>query len=568
MKTLRPYQDAAVKSLFNWLFSDGTGHPLVVAPVAAGKSLIIAEFIRQVHEQYPRTRIVVLTHVKELLIQNAEELMGQYPACDFGFYCASLDQKKLHNDVTFASIQSVVNKIGDFNRCPEIIIVDECHLISHKDSTQYRKFFDAVHAINPNVKIIGLTGTPFRSDSGRLDDGEGKLFDGICYEIEMSYMIEQGYWAKPVTPALATKMDVSGVKTRGGDYVVADLEARINNVDTTNSCLSELLKHGEGRRKWLVFTAAVQHCKDVCAAIQAAGIAADYVTGDTPTAERDAIIARFRRGELRCLVNVAVLTTGFNVPDVDLLCFMRPTKSPVLYIQTTGRGVRPVYADGFDLSTKEGRLAAIAASQKPDCMILDFGGVVDELGPIDRVTIRKKNKIKEEKEGKGPAMKVCPHCATMCMAGQHYCYNCSYCFIELAKKAAENAVVSMDEPPQTLAVIGMSRLKWAGKNGKPDTMMVTYSTYQDAIKEWVCFNHENGSFPHDKAKSWHKKFGFNTPMPANVDEAVKFPYYDKPSFITVRKDGKFWRILDYDFKKQETEIEQVNHGPLDSEIPF
>lgn len=544
----------------------------MVAPVASGKSLLIAEFIRQVHDQFPRTRIVVLSHVKELLEQNAQELHGQYRDCDFGFYCSSLGQKKLYNDVTFASIQSVVNKIGDFNRCPELIIVDECHLISHKDSTQYRKFFDSVHAINPNVKIIGFTGTPFRSDSGRLDEGDGKLFDGVCYEIGMDYMIEQGYWAKPVTPMLATKMDVSGVKTRGGDYVIGELEDRINTVDINDACVRDLLNHGAGRRKWLVFTAGIKHCEDVCEAITSAGILCAMITGDTATEERNRIIESFRRGDIRCLVNVAVLTTGFNVPDIDLLAFMRPTKSPVLYIQTTGRGVRPIYADGFDLNTKEGRLDAIAASVKPDCMILDFGGVVDALGPIDRVSIRKKNKKDNGEKVGAPIFKICPSCGTQCAGAQRYCYSCSYCFIELSNKAAENAVVSADEPPETLQVLGMTCTRHIGKEGKKDTMRVTYATLAGSIKEWICFDHPKGSFPHDKAETWHNRHSGYLPMPQSLNDALAFKFYEAPKFITAKRDGKFWRVIDYDFKKIETTTGQENGNVqqqgTDFEIPF
>lgn len=548
IKTLRPYQTAAIKALFNWLYTPDTGHPLVVAPVGSGKSLMIADFIRQVHEDFPRTRIVVLTHVKELLQQNAEELRLQYPDCDFGFYCASLDQKRLHNDVTFASIQSVYSKIAAFNRCPELIIVDECHLISHKGATQYRKFFDAIHAINPNVKILGFTGTPFRADTGRLDEGDGKLFDGVCYEIGMDYMIEEGYWSKPVTPKIETKMDVSGIGSRGGDYIIGQLEQRINTAEINDSCVRELLQHGAGRKKWLVFTAAVRHCADVTDAIKSAGIDAEMVTGETPKAERDSIIERYRRGDIQCLVNVAVLTTGFNVPDVDLLCFMRPTRSPVLYIQTTGRGVRPVYADGFDLSTKEGRLSAIAAGPKQDCMILDFGGVIDALGPIDSVSIRKKYTGEKEGDGdkKAPAVKICPHCGEACMAGQRYCYACSYCFIELDNKAAENAVVSSDEPPQEFEV-----LSWSMRpNIKPDkttTLLVTYHTATERVFDTVCFDHPKGSFPHDKARHWHKIFCPSFPMPESVEEAVNFQYYQCPCRITAKRDGKYWRVIDYDF---------------------
>lgn len=177
------------------------------------EELDYCKFIRRVHADFPRTRIVMLTHVR-LLQQNAKELRDQYPTVDMGFYCAGLGQKRLHNDVTFASIQSVHNKASAFNRCPEIIIIDEAHLISHNDQTQYRKFIDSVLAINPNCKVIGLTGTPFLVIRDGLEGSEGALFTDIAYEIPMTYMIEQGYWTKPVTPKTSYTMDVSSQNSK------------------------------------------------------------------------------------------------------------------------------------------------------------------------------------------------------------------------------------------------------------------------------------------------------------------------------------------------------------------
>jgi len=561
MKQLRPYQDAALRALWNWLYTEGTGHPLVVAPVAAGKSLMIAEFIRQCHEQWPRTRIVLLTHVKELLQQNAEELKGQYPNCDYGFYCAGLGQKRLHNDVTYASIQSVNGKLDAFNRVPEIIIVDEVHLVSHKDSTQYRAFFDAVLQVNPNCKIIGFTGTPFRSDTGRLDEGEGALFDGVAYEIGMDYMINEGYWAKPVTPALAFKMDVAGVQTRGGDYVAGQLEARINTAHINDACVRELIEKGAGRKKWLVFTATVKHCEDVTEAIRSAGVSVAHITANTPPEERNANIERFRRGEIKCLVNVAVLTTGFNVPDVDLLCFMRPTRSPVLYIQTTGRGVRPIYAEGYDLSTREGRLAAIAAGPKPDCLVLDFGGVIDELGPIDQVSIKKKyTGEKEQSEKVLPVTKLCPN-GHVSMAGQRYCYECSYQFFELNASASQKAVVSADEPPEWDQVIGWAMSKHAKRDDPtaPPSMRVAYATMSRSYSDYICFEHhkfkgEKKYYAYERARAWYAKHAQTACpelVPETIDEALLMKY-KMPSHIFVKREGKYWRVLDTKYEKQES----------------
>lgn len=564
MKTLRPYQSAAEISLFKYLF-EKKGNPLVVAPVAAGKSLMIAEFIKKLHEIYPRTRIVMLTHVKELLVQNHEELMEQYWNCDVGFYCAGLNQKRLHNDVTFASIQSVHNKIADFNRVPEIIIIDECHLISHKDSTRYRKFIDSVLALNPNCRVIGYTGTPFRADTGRLDEGHNKLFDDIAYEIGMDYMIEQGYWAKPVCPEIATRMDVSGVSVRGGDYVAGELERAINTHEITDACVKEMIELGKDRNKWLVFTAGVQHAADVADDIESCGIAVGVVTGETHKDERDRIIQEFKDGKLRCLVNVAVLTTGFNVPDIDLLCFMRPTRSPVLYVQTVGRGVRTVYADGYDLSTQEGRLDAIANSVKPDCMILDFGGVVASLGPIDQVSIKKKY-TGEEQEGGGEAItKICPSCGVECAAAQRYCYSCGYCFIDLEAEAANRAIVSRDIPPEWMDVMQVY-YDIHKKEGSPDSLKVTYFTMAGAIREWVCLFHAS-EYAIEKARQWWFR-RTDISVPDNINNVQEIASnFKKPSRILARQEGKYWRILDYEWSDNEETKEEVNEEEF-FEIPF
>lgn len=562
VKTLRPYQESAIKSLFDYLYTK-SGHPLVVAPVGAGKSLLIAEFIRQVHEKYPRTRILMLSHIKELLIQDSEELRLQYPNADYGFYCASLNKKRLHNDITFGSIQSVHNKIANFNRCPEIIIIDESHLVSHNDQTTYRKFIDSVLAINPNAKVIGFTGSPFRSDSGRLDEGNGKLFDGIAYEIGINYMLDNGYLARPVVPKIKTSMDVSGVKTRGGDYISGHLESVVDIDETTKSCVAEMIEQASDRKKWLIFTCGVTHCGHVVDALRLSGISAEMVTGETPDNERDSIINRYKAGEFKALVNVAVLTTGFNVPEIDMLSFMRPTKSPVLYLQTTGRGVRAVYAAGFDLNTKEGRLAAIAASDKPNCLIMDFGGVVASLGPIDEISIKKAGYNPKDVDGIGESLyKICPSCGENCFPAQMYCFKCSHSFINLKKTSEKDMhILSTDRPPETHEVIGvMNRLHNAridplNPKIKPPTMCVTYSTMMGPFKEWIGFQHPPGIYPRDKAVKWHLERLPDSPIPNTIEEALLLNY-PCPSSVTVRKKDKFWEILSADFSAPKSIVEE------------
>jgi len=590
MKTLRPYQSNSLKALFQYLFTTVAKNPLIVAPVGAGKSLMIAEFIKQLHDKYPRARILMLTHVKELLEQNAEELVEQYFGCDFGFYCAGLKQKRLHNDVTFASIQSIAGKIGEFKRIPEIIVIDECHLISHKNDTQYRQFIDEVMAINPNCRVIGFTGTPFRADTGRLDAGKNKLFDGVAYEISMGYMIEQGYWARPMCPEIAAKIDVSGVKVVGGDYQEKALQEAVNKPEINDACIKELIEKGVGRKRWLLFTAGVEHCEEVTQRLNDAGISARFVHSKQDSSINDQNLKDHKAGLFTALINVAKLTTGYNDPYIDLLAFMRPTRSPVLYIQTIGRGVRPVYADGFDLSTTEGRLNAIAASIKPDCMILDFGQVVATLGAIDQVSIKKEYLGEEEGEVGEAPFKVCPEdetdrngqkgCGEICAPAQRYCFSCGYCFIKLDKEASNKAIVSTDQQPEWIDVHNMY-LDVHYKQGGMPSMKVSYATQAAFIREWVCFEHHtfevgnNKRYAWDQAVKWHKKRLPDVQVPNAVDDAVAMPY-PTPKRIFVKPKGKYWEILDYEFEEETEHYPpeiNINHDkePDDDdyfEIPF
>lgn len=563
MKKLRDYQGSAVQSVFDWF---GAHKPeestMIVAPVGAGKSLINAAIIQRIHADAPRTRIICLTHVQELLEQNAGELQEYTPNADWGFYCAGLGQKRLYNDITFASIQSIRNKLQYINRAPQVILIDECHLISHDEQTTYRQFIEACRNLNPNLVVIGLTGTPFRADSGRLDEGDNALFTGVAYEISIAWMIEQGYLVKPSSPRTSIKLSVEGVGTRGGDYIASQLEKAVDIHETTMACVRETIEKSAGRRKWLCFTAGLQHCQHVRDAFRMNGVSAEMITSETPKGERADIIKRFNQGEFTCLVNVAVLTTGFNVPSIDNVIFMRPTRSPVLYIQCVGRGIRPVYASGYDLETQQGRLDAIANSIKPDCQLLDFGGVVEALGPVDTIDIRKAPKKKEENAEPGEAiMKRCPSCGTMCYAAQKYCYHCSYDFASAAlnKTASTAAVVSSDIEPQEWKVISVEYELYNSKENraaiaagkippKPPTMKANYITLGGHFAEYVCFNHSG--YARENAVHWHKQRFPDRPPPANVEEAL-WMGYPCPSRITVKKEGQFWRVVKCEFDPED-----------------
>lgn len=578
MKILRPYQVDALIGLWDWIMAQ-KGNPLVVAPVGAGKSLLIAKFIKEVHERYPRTRIVKITHNMELLEQNMIELIEQYPSVDVGLYCSSLKQKKLHNDVTFASIQSIADKLPLFSRLPEIIMIDECHLISHDESTQYRKFIDAVKEANPNAIVIGFTGTPFRPDTGRLDEGEGKIFDGIAYEIPIGWMIDQGYLVRPVTPEVHTTMSTEGVGKRAGDFIPGQLQRAVNIKYITDACCDELVEIGRAnnRIRWFGMTAGVDHCQEVMLALQIRGCNVRMITGDMDKGERRSAIAWFKEvsDDERVLLNVGTLNIGFNCPHIDLLFPMRPTRSEVLYIQFTGRGLRPVYAPGYDLETQEGRLAAIATSQKPNCLFLDFGGIIIALGPIDTLDVRKNGK---EKEGDGgpPPFKICPKCDSKAATAQKNCYVCSYSFAANSVNAAAEKGKSLlmeEDKPEWHEVLNTAYYSHQGK--EHEMMKVVYTTIAGRFSEYVCIEHAPGTYPRQRAEDWFVRRVPGVSLPMNMDQLTEwknvFPLPIKILVGRQKKNPKYFEVRDISFnevEKMPEERPKTTKELLDDEIPF
>lgn len=554
MKTPRPYQEAAIKSVFSWFETGKTGNPLVVVPVGGGKSLIMAELIKRIHADAPNAKIISLAHIKELLEQNREALLEQYPDVNCSFYCAGLGEKNHGADVVFASIQSIHKIAREIQRAPDVLILDEAHLTPFDETTQYRRFIADCRDINPNCVVIGLTGTPFRADNGLLTVGANRMFDGICYEIGIGWMIANGYLVRPVTPATSIKMKTDGVHMRGGDYIVSELAEAVDVDEVTKECVADIVRNGVGRKKWLGFGVTIQHCYHIKEALVAHGVSCEVIHGELPKGERDQLFDDYRAGKFRCLVNVAIATTGVNIPDIDLIFLMRPMRSPVLYIQCVGRGLR--LADG-----------------KEDLMLLDYGDVVSELGPIDDVKIKlsgkaKKDAEEEEKKPKEKAvMKICPQCGIECWASQQYCYECSYSFVgeKLVSSASSAPVLSEDVEPVWHNVIDAKYTSHTGQGKTVPVMRVTYYCMTGVFSEYVCFEHEG--YAREKAVAWwRKRFPDDNAAHINKVSTAVICSYPQPSRILVGRDGKYDRVISVEFAKKE-ENEQLDII-LDDFLPF
>lgn len=520
MMELRPYQCAAIQALYEY-FNRYVGNPLIVMPTGTGKSVAIAAFIRQAVESFPGTRILMLTHVKELIQQNFQALMRMWPQAPAGIYSAGLSRRDIGAQILFAGIQSIHKHAARVQQC-DLVIVDEAHLLGRTATGMYRAFLGELDRINSGyLKVIGFTATPYRLDSGLLHEGKDRLFTDIAYEVPLLRMVQEGYLSPVVPKQTTTQLDVSAVGTRGGEFIAGQLEAAVDQEDVTRAAVAEIVKHGEGRGSWLIFCAGVAHAKHVRDAVREHGITAETVTGETPGPERDGILAAFKAGRLRCVTNANVLTTGFDAPGIDLIALLRPTKSVGLYVQMVGRGTR-------------------LAPGKDDCLVLDFAGNTARHGPIDTVDGRKKEK--SDAEGEAP-IKVCPECETINHAAVRACVSCGYEFpppeVKVTAQAASNALLSTQQQAEWATVMGVS-YRAHTKPGKPVSLRVTYDCGFVPHSEWVCFEHTG--FARQKAEAWWRKRS-QAPIPATVAEALaNTPSLRVPEAIQVRPVGQYTEI--------------------------
>ena len=522
MLTLRPYQRAAIDGIYDY-FGRRSGHPIVVIPTAGGKSLVMATFIREVLEQWPDQRILIVTHVRELIAQNFAEMMRLWPDAPAGVYSAGLGRRDIGARILFAGIQSIHKRAYDVQRC-DLVLVDEAHLIPRASDTMYRRFLDDLAVINPYLKIIGLTATPYRLDSGSLHKGEDALFSDIAYEVSVRELIDQGYLCPLVSKAATTRLDVTGVGSRGGEFIPSQLQAAVDKDDITAAAVDEMVAYGRDRRSWLAFCAGVDHAGHVAEAIQARGYTSATIFGDTPKTERDQIVAAFKKGEIRCLASMGVLTTGFNAPAVDLIAMLRPTKSAGLFVQMAGRGTR-------------------LAEGKDNCLVLDFAGNVARHGPIDAV------KPKEPGKGDGEApVKVCPDCDSILAAAIRECPDCGHLFpppeIKIEASASTLEILSSGKP-QWVAVTGVA-YDLHEKPGKPPSLRVDYRCGLMRHREWVCIEHTG--YAREKAVAWWRRRAPNRPVPATVEQALR--QSDDllvPAEIALRPCGRFTEVVDARF---------------------
>jgi DNA repair protein RadD len=528
---LRDYQQRTIDHLYQWFRNGHEGNPCLVLPTGSGKSHIVAALCKDALQNWPETRVLMLTHVKELIEQNAEKMRLHWPGAPMGIYSASIGRRQLGEPITFAGIQSVRDKahlIGHIDLC----IIDECHLVGHKDEGGYRTLLSDLKDINANLRVIGLTATPWRLGHGLITDAPA-IFSDLIEPVSIQELIQKKHLSQLRSKVTTSKLNVDGVHKRGGEYIESELQAAVDTDENNIAAVKEVIERAGDRKAWLFFCAGVQHAQNVRDVLKGFGIVAECVTGATTKSERERILALYKAGEIRALTNANVLTTGFDYPDIDLVAMLRPTMSPSLYVQMAGRGMRP-------------------KSHTDHCLVLDFAGVVATHGPITAVQPPKKA---GSGNGETP-VKLCEACNELCPISARKCPACGAPFPEPEKKPLTLHVDDiMGIEGTKMSVRSWIWRKHTSKASGKEMFAVTY--YGDLsdppVTEYLTVTHDGyaGQKAVKTLLDMANKSGAIIDGDDLEETAKIMTKATPPSVVEYRKEGKYSRIINREWRINE-----------------
>jgi DNA repair protein RadD len=519
---LRQYQEDALRELFAF-WRNGGGNPLIAMATGTGKAVVLAFLVKRLLTDYPSMRVLVTAPNRELLDQDIKELLKIWPDAPIGINCDGLGSRDTDAQILFATVNSIYRDPQVLG-ARHLVIIDEAHLIPHGEQGMYHTTLSGLRKLVPDLRVAGLTATPFRLDSGHLCEGDGHLFDAVVFE----YTIAEGIrddWLSPLSSkATAKTIDVTGVGKRGGEYIAEQLEAAAIRDNAVELACDEIATYRGKRRAWLIYCVGVVHAGMVRDALRARGVDAEMVLGETPDAERTRIIEDFRAGRLTALVSVMVLSYGFNVPHVDLIAMLRPTCSAGLYIQQVGRGTRKV--DG-----------------KESCTVLDFAGNVRRFGPVDNVRI----KTKSGREGEAPT-KVCPECNEILPLAATECSCCGHAFPRdtTPKHAAHADTAAILGPRRVISDwMEVDDIEYGFHHKETPSLRVTFQCGIHGFSKWVCLQHRG--YARTMAEQFWRGMNGDMPVPNTVDDALQ--RQDELAWVThirVAPEGeRYWRIIGY-----------------------
>ncbi|WP_438768268.1 DEAD/DEAH box helicase [Kushneria sp. TE3] len=582
---LRPYQKEAVERVVGH-FRRGHDPAVVVLPTGSGKSLVIAELAR-----IARGRVLVLAHVRELVAQNHAKYEAYGLSADI--FSAGLGRRDSQRQVVFGSVQSVINALDEFDDGQfTLLVIDECHRVAPMvdDSAQgkrrqqpgsYQRVIDHLRAARPDIKVLGLTATPYRLGQGfiyhrhyhgMVRGPETTFFRDCVFEQPLRVMVKQGYLAEPRRiDAAVARYDFSQLSPRaGGQYAESDLNRVVSGNRATPVIIEDVMAHAHDRQGVMIFAATVAHAEEIMGYLP--DTEAALVTGTTPGRERETLIEAFKAREIRYLINVAVLTTGFDAPHVDLIAILRPTESVGLYQQIVGRGLRlspgkteclvldyagnpwGLYGPEIDAPRPDSDSEPVQV-ECPECGFANiFWGKRDGELVIEHFGRRCQGLVEDEQGRQVQCdfrfrYKVCEQCGAQNDIAARRCRHCQEQLIDADDKLRDALKL---KDARVLRVSGMMLEESANGRGLA-RLKVTYVDEDGAtLSEWYALETpaQRTAFYHAWLKQ-HLRAPGSDWQPTTIREVIDSRQRLRhPDFVVGRKIGRYWqvreRLFDYE----------------------
>jgi DNA repair protein RadD len=517
------HQDEASKSGIKFAKQSKGGSGIIILPTGSGKSYVMASIIKKLNKVFQK-KVVLLSHVAEIIEQD-EKSIRNYSDIDVGVYSSMMNRKEI-KDVTVAGIQSIYKRADLFEK-GVVVIVDECDMIPQIEKSRYQTL---LKALDYSV-LIGLTATPFRLECGYIY-GKNKMFETVICDWstpeKYNLLIERKILSPLDARGTDLQMDLSDIKLIGGDYNEKQMSDKFDRLPVTNAATAEIIAKGKNRKKWLIFAIDIDHAEHIAEVLNMNGIRTGIVHSRMHEYgfNRKKVIEQYRNGDLHCLVNVNILTVGFDVPDIDMLCILRPTQSPRLHVQILGRGGR-------------------SAKGKTDCLVLDFAGNITRLGPINDPVVREPGK------GTGGEMpcKECPgndgKCKLLVPISTRECPDCGHKFPfkhNLSASSIKSEVLA-SKRPVWIDVDGVE-YEPMRKVGKPSNVCVIYDCSGFKVREYI--NVEHSGYAKHKSDHWVDYRG-GTPCRTVDDLMNQRDILKVPRAILVSKKGKYYIVSDSKF---------------------
>jgi DNA repair protein RadD len=522
---LRDYQRRAVDQLYDWWRNNQEGNVCLNMPGGSGKSVVIASIVKEALHGWPNTRVLMLVRSQELVAQNADKLRKAWPGAPLGIVCASIGKRQWGEPITYASPGSVEkhpHKLGHIDLC----LIDEAHMVSAKDEGGYRKLLASLWAVNPSMRVVGFSASPYRLGHGMITDGEQAIFKAVLEPVTIEELVFRGFLASLRSKVTQHKLDATGLHIRQGDYVQGEMQAAYNTDDHNQAIAAEMLSNAANRKHWLIFCSGRDHARNMAETLNALGVPADWIVTPISKADREAKLNAFESGQIRALCNCGILSTGYDFPALDCIAFLRSTMSPGRYLQEAVRGMR-------------------ISPGKTDCLVLDFAGVVATHGPITAVQ-------PPTKAGKGDGeapVKVCEFCDELCHPSVKICPACGSEFPAPEPKTYRlHHDDIMGVAPSEMPVTSWRWRKHTSKTSGKDMLEVTYygALSDPGVKEYLTVTHEG--YAGEKAVATLGIIASNARVALKpsmtLDGVAAILNGGKPpTGITYKRDGKYYRII-------------------------